>query len=633
MLLSSDAFALLLAAETQFSQGHYEEAVALLRRALEVENSPILRDPMARRLLKTLLAQLRPHLPPRAYGELRALVDDDEEAFSPGRPATSMGPGDELPGGPAVLGGGTANPGATRANGPSPALARSAGDTPEPTPEPLRRTPHLQWVDQPTWAPATTFEVEVWADQQAADAGAVTEEIVVEAPSSQREFRFRVLLVASSHCDVVGVREQELLVQRDVPSSARLRFTLKVNDPASATEEAYVSAIFLERGRPCGSVKLPLPLGPGADAMANTARDRGHLQTEPTAQLADLNVLIAADGPNRWRCRVSSPLLESLRDGISGPWELQEGVAKIVLRGMDEFMNGKTNVMRAAALKGAGRSFFDASPPVFQQAYWQLIDAGKAPKSLALVSEEAYLPWELMMPTRRRPGAGTERRPALGVEMAIGRWTNTDFVAPPQRIPLHRGFVVCPTDSGLTEASQEAELVLKTLPEGQKVVPANAEKLDQTLGENPPSLLHFICHGISDDAKGGQQLTLEGREAVTTNVLQGLDGVLDGLQQGRPLVFLNACQVGRMQVDLVKPGGFAEVFMREGASAVVAALWSVEDTVASEIAEVFYEELRQGKCLADILRRQRAKAYEGDARDTYAAYCFYGDPLAVGVIL
>jgi len=32
---------------------------------------------------------------------------------------------------------------------------------------------------------------------------------------------------------------------------------------------------------------------------------------------------------------------------------------------------------------------------------------------------------------------------------------------------------------------------------------------------------------------------------------------------------------------------------------------------------------------AAILRDIRRKAYEPGARDTYAAYCFYGDPAAV----
>jgi hypothetical protein len=64
----------------------------------------------------------------------------------------------------------------------------------------------------------------------------------------------------------------------------------------------------------------------------------------------------------------------------------------------------------------------------------------------------------------------------------------------------------------------------------------------------------------------------------------------------------------------------------------VAPLWSVKDTIAHEIAMDFYTRAKDDKStpFAEILRQQRAKAYDpAIAEDTYAAYCFYGDPLAV----
>ena len=82
---------------------------------------------------------------------------------------------------------------------------------------------------------------------------------------------------------------------------------------------------------------------------------------------------------------------------------------------------------------------------------------------------------------------------------------------------------------------------------------------------------------------------------------------------------------------MVGAGGLAAVFTDLGAGAVVAPLWSVKDTIAHQIALEFYTEAKSQKPVvyAEIIRNLRAKAYdEPAAEDSYAAYCFYGDPLA-----
>jgi hypothetical protein len=71
--------------------------------------------------------------------------------------------------------------------------------------------------------------------------------------------------------------------------------------------------------------------------------------------------------------------------------------------------------------------------------------------------------------------------------------------------------------------------------------------------------------------------------------------------------------------------------MALGASGVIAPLWSVKDSVAHEIAETFYKRVAEEPetPFAEILRDLRKKSYAAEGgEDTYAAYCFYGDPLA-----
>lgn len=106
--------------------------------------------------------------------------------------------------------------------------------------------------------------------------------------------------------------------------------------------------------------------------------------------------------------------------------------------------------------------------------------------------------------------------------------------------------------------------------------------------------------------------------------------------QKHPFVFLNACEVGRLAPSLVGVGGFAKSFIELGASAVIAPLWSVKDTIAHKIAEEFYKRVKAEPetPFAEILREIKAKAYErGSAEDTYAAYCFYGDPAGYRLLI
>jgi CHAT domain-containing protein len=126
-------------------------------------------------------------------------------------------------------------------------------------------------------------------------------------------------------------------------------------------------------------------------------------------------------------------------------------------------------------------------------------------------------------------------------------------------------------------------------------------------------------------------LLLEKQEELEADQFQELSGVKKAFSTAKPLVFLNACEVGRQEPALTGAGGFAEAFMALGASGVIAPLWSVKDSIAHEIAQKFYERVRNepntpfAQILAD-LRKQSYKAEGGE--DTYAAYCFYGDPLA-----
>jgi len=244
------------------------------------------------------------------------------------------------------------------------------------------------------------------------------------------------------------------------------------------------------------------------------------------------------------------------------------------------------------------------------------------------VTAERYIPWELMVPQR---DDFSEPRAPLGVEFALGRWITEKHDPPPRVVQITDSFLIYPNysdpDRILQHAGKEAEFVEDNF-EGHKIDPAIFATLEARFEEGGASLLHFICHGSSTEAE--QYLDLENDEKLNVDQVRGMKGIRAACQNKRSFVFLNACEVGRKEPALTGSDGFAPCFIRMGASAVIAPLWSIEDKIAPDIAMDFYGEALKHprRAFADIMRSIRARAYGDDGRDTYAAYAFYGDPAA-----
>jgi CHAT domain-containing protein len=103
---------------------------------------------------------------------------------------------------------------------------------------------------------------------------------------------------------------------------------------------------------------------------------------------------------------------------------------------------------------------------------------------------------------------------------------------------------------------------------------------------------------------------------------------LSGAKGRRPMVMLNACQLGRFTSRLYNVGGFTPAFMRAGAGVFIAALWSIGDSPARVFSEAFYQAfVKDGKMLAEAVKIGRAAARKS-APDTWLSYAVYGHPYA-----
>jgi hypothetical protein len=281
----------------------------------------------------------------------------------------------------------------------------------------------------------------------------------------------------------------------------------------------------------------------------------------------------------------------------------------------------------ALGLHGIGLTIGAKVPDEMWAALARVI-AAVAPRrpTVLLLSEEAYVPWELAtMPSPIDPTIIG----FLGAQVTIGRWVlAADRPAlPPPRLVHVDGMIVIsgryeqPGWSRLEHAEAEAAaLVARYHAIG---VDAVTDKVVGCLLGNPAAdVLHFSLHGKYDPGSAKQGLMLVDGDIIDPLVVKG------GTLTAAPLVFLNACQVGTGQETLGDYAGLAESFLFAGASAVVAPLWSIDDGVASALAERFYTRAFGGESVAEIVRAERAAFGTGadPNSSTLVAYQFFGHP-------
>jgi hypothetical protein len=517
---------------------------------------------------------------------------------------------------------------------------------PKPTSRPasetlIRRTPHLEATPLPL-KPGESCQISVYADTAPPRPGEKVEEVALDIAVAS----VRVRLLVSGHLVVEGEQVRTIMIERSQDRSDTISFGVKLKSRSDLElaglvgSSAEAVALFEYEGRPSGRVSVVLPTSFSSDRAIQSAAPvnppSGSLRVNSGAIPADLTVTIvssrANDGRQFW-CTVQTPLLSKYADGISGEWNLPNTAFDIVNNYMANFTKkGACATERIAALRGAGKQLFRAAPDVFKKAFWELIDSGSPLKYIAIVSEEPYVPWELMIPRRTLDGGIPQTLSALGVGFAVGRWTSKDVATAQQRISMTDSYVIAPKyppNRALPHAQDEAAYVMARFP-GKPIEPVDFENIVRMFKAGGKTLVHFACHGSSGVA-GKQVIELENSKTLLSDVLLGVQEVETALREKQSFVFLNACEVGRGTPALSGVGGFAESFIDMGASAVVAPLWSVKDGIAHEIALKFYDETLKNPQLsfAEILTGIRARAYDPQiGEDTYAAYCFYGDPLA-----
>jgi hypothetical protein len=255
-----------------------------------------------------------------------------------------------------------------------------------------------------------------------------------------------------------------------------------------------------------------------------------------------------------------------------------------------------------------------------------------------IVSWEPYIPWELV---RLRDPASGDIDDRFLCEYGLVRTLADDM--PPRTLTLGRwAYLGAAFPMGsFPPVGAELEFFTRTAPDslrGRGITPtaiaATRDDFYDVLAAGDFDVLHISCHAESphqsieraslvigdETVPGGGRARLVQVDTITVEAEARLT-------QRRPLVFLNACETGRVGAVLTAWGGWPNVFLRRGAGAFVGASWPVRDKPAAAFSTAFYNALLDGKTLAEAASAARAAAKAlGDA--SWLAFKVYGHPRA-----
>lgn len=256
-------------------------------------------------------------------------------------------------------------------------------------------------------------------------------------------------------------------------------------------------------------------------------------------------------------------------------------------------------------------------------------------KSLLIVSDEPYFPWELVWPYDAA-GAWGDADPWC-TSLRLTRWLRRDdqgngHEAPPGRLSLHGLACLAPTTSNLPMAQEERVFLQKLAAERKlddlsPAAPARVAVLDLLEGGGY-GWVHAATHGRfdADVPDPGTAIRLQGSDLLAPEDLVGPE--IEGyIGRARPAFFFNVCHGGQQGWALTRLGGWANRLVSAGAGLFIAPLWSVTDANALTFAEKFYAMLATGETVGEAARAGRLAARAaGDP--TWLAYSIYAHPNA-----
>lgn len=477
---------------------------------------------------------------------------------------------------------------------------------------------------------------------------------VVRAPEDNKKHIFDVHLQLGKFS-----AWEKLTFQRPGGTAVKAVFK-KVKAPTLNGKEENISGhpvtdiyvnFYLEN-RWCGEALRRVEILPNGEAKPLAAIEtpaappwRKDLSVSPGTEPPDLLIRIKETVALSYEWSLFSPFMEFPKASGDMTMSLVDPPYTFVKKKFEVFSAAELTDAQINDLNATCDVIFQIAPQGFREAYRRMAvaaakDSRISFKTIQIVSDEAFIPWELM---RVSDIATPPAFPAelLCVKHSVGRWMASDSAQLGNR--LHVDKIAVAASDYKSNAFRLAELpwalvermFLAGSPYDAEEIPLQRAKLVDFFHTGSAEIVHFSCHGGTDvQAPEDATLYMEDDENGLKASIVSASETREGLGTHRPLIFLNACQAAAAGTFLGMVFGWPQAFLRMGATACVAPFWKVVDAKAKDIAESFYQAVlvkqANGKPmqLGEALRVVRAQWKEKKSL-TYLGYVLYGDPTTV----
>ena len=258
----------------------------------------------------------------------------------------------------------------------------------------------------------------------------------------------------------------------------------------------------------------------------------------------------------------------------------------------------------------------------------QTVRAGKNTLSLLIVSDEPWVPWEMMHTYTKNDNGDFVPEGFLCEQFRLSRWVAGRRL--PEVMALNSALLIAPKSN--LESVKKEKAYFTELGKMQPPVTVNAKALEQAtevkdaFTNQKARLYHFACHGDFESGNPDDSRLLLFNSSLRPIDIIGPTQV--GIEKSRPLIFLNACTSAGEDVSLTGIGGWSKRFVNAGVTAFIGSLWEVNDTLAAEFAKAFYDQVIVNKApLGQAFQEARRIIKEKDpGNPTWLAYVLYAHP-------
>jgi hypothetical protein len=475
----------------------------------------------------------------------------------------------------------------------------------------------------------------------------VENRFAIEFAAGEYQIELTVELIAPGFT-IVGERTAKMVIKRARdPETEKAKFNLVAKDPGAKPVTRMIVASFFRGGDCLGGATHTTEVIPAGYSGEYTARGEGHsnrvvISSRQRAD-ADLIVYVLEDTahPDTFEIAIRSNVPgEEYQMRDKGTLKLEGSdfsnfFSKVIDPQFQSFPRGTLNEAEFDAalatwsqkflttLDDLGRNLWTLLPEEFRNEYLRLLALPNPPRSLCIYSDEMVLPWELVRPSGIVNGK-FEEYPRLGVQHILARWTPALGARPqPQSLRIDKMTILTPEYKGkpLFWAQKESEELLKLIQGVDRPATVDRQLMEALLNGCEVQLVHFNGHGTWDATGDLTALELSNNDSIPA---LAFDGRKLGMT-AHPILYLNACTVGRTALNVGRPGGFAASCLRNGWSGVIAPYWSVYDPQAMAFCVKLYRKLKTGICIGEALQQIRC---DEPANFTAQSYAYFGDPYA-----